>query len=223
MVRPLIVDTSRLETAGNTLESLAFPSPPPPIAAAGSDTASAAINATMPQIESPVLDGLPAVRAALMSTAANIATAATIYAQADQTLGENLMQLRFNVSGANTVHSGTRRADTSAREPDQQSAAEQLSTQLSQLNGSMGAAPAGPRPDAAGEDAKTDERQLESVAAPDESGAAGGRHATASTAPVQTSAAATTSASASSGGPVQPSTQGASASATSSNAVRCFQ
>jgi hypothetical protein len=94
MARPLIVDTARLETAGITLESLAFPSPPPPIAAAGSDTASAAINATMPEIESPVLDGLPAVKAALMNTAANISAAANIYAQADHTLGENLMQAR---------------------------------------------------------------------------------------------------------------------------------
>jgi hypothetical protein len=249
MARPLVVDTSRLETAGITLESLVFPSPPPPIAAAGTDTASAAINATMPAIESPVLDGLPAVQAALRSTAANIATAAGIYAQADQTLGENLMRHRFTPSGANTQRSATDRADSSARQAAQseQSAgdvaagrqgtgmlaalagsdevpaadtailtpAAQISTQLGQLNGSMGAvnsftqnviqsvqgmakgAPGagqpGQRPDAVDEDTATDEEQL------DEAGAAGGWHASTSAAPVQPLTTASTSTSAPSG------------------------
>lgn len=91
MAEPLAVDPSRLSVAGVELVGLKFPAPPAPIAVAGSDAMSAAINATMPGIESLVSDGLPGVTAALAKTASSMATAADIYTKADQSLSDGLM------------------------------------------------------------------------------------------------------------------------------------
>jgi len=96
MAEPLAVDPTRLIAAGGKLAELVFPSAPSPIAATGSDAVSAAINETMPGIESLVSDGLPGVTASLKRTATNLSTAADIYTKADQSLGSALKQFGFD-------------------------------------------------------------------------------------------------------------------------------
>ncbi len=110
MAEPLAVDPARLIAAGSKLAELVFPAPPAPIAATGGDPVSAAINDTMPGIESLVSDGMPGVTAALKRTASSMSTAADIYAKADQALGDALTQYQFGgdgqalgASGANAV------------------------------------------------------------------------------------------------------------------------
>lgn len=95
MIEPLFVEPSRLETAGNTLRDLVFPAPPGPIVAPGTDPVSAAVNATLPIIESPVTDGLPAVKAALTRTGSSIAAAAEMYTDTDERLGDHIAQVPF--------------------------------------------------------------------------------------------------------------------------------
>lgn len=99
MAEPLAVDPARLIAAGSKLSELVFPEAPAPIAATGSDSVSAAINETMPGIESLVSDGLPGVTAALKRTATSMSTAADIYTKADQSLGEALQQYEFDSDG----------------------------------------------------------------------------------------------------------------------------
>ncbi|OBK13736.1 hypothetical protein [Mycobacterium asiaticum] len=99
MAEPLAVDPARLIAAAGKLTDLVFPAPPAPIAATGSDAVSAAINETMPAIESLVTDGMPGVSAALKRTATSMGTAADIYAKADQSLGEALRQYGFGADG----------------------------------------------------------------------------------------------------------------------------
>ncbi len=99
MAEPLAVDPGRLIAAGGKLAELVFPTAPSPIAATGSDSVSAAINETMPGIESLVSDGLPGVTAALKRTASSMSTAADIYTKADQSLGDALTQYQFGSDG----------------------------------------------------------------------------------------------------------------------------
>ncbi|BBX75573.1 hypothetical protein [Mycobacterium shinjukuense] len=99
MAEPLAVDPARLNLAGGKLAELVFPAAPPPITVPGSDAVSAAINATMPGIESLVSDGLPGVTAALKRTASGMSTAADIYAKADQSLGDALTRYQFGSDG----------------------------------------------------------------------------------------------------------------------------
>jgi hypothetical protein len=95
MTEPLVVDSSRLKAAGTTLRGLTFPAPPPSISVAGTDSVSAAIYETLPIIESPVIDGLRDVEAALTRTGSSIATAADIYADTDQRIGDHMSQAEF--------------------------------------------------------------------------------------------------------------------------------
>nr|WP_264079267.1 hypothetical protein [Mycobacterium szulgai] len=99
MAEPLAVDPARLISAASKLTELTFPTPPAPIAATGADPVSAAINETMPGIESLVSDGMPGVTAALKRTATSMTTAADIYAKADQSLGAALKQFGFDADG----------------------------------------------------------------------------------------------------------------------------
>ncbi|UXA07127.1 hypothetical protein KXD96_02910 [Mycobacterium sp. SMC-2] len=103
MIEPLVVEPARLETAGNTLQDLPFPVPPAPIVAPGTDSVSAAINSTLPIIESPVTDGLPAVKAALTKTGSSIAAAAGMYTDTDQRLGDHLTQVQFRAAAKEPV------------------------------------------------------------------------------------------------------------------------
>jgi hypothetical protein len=95
MTQSLFVDTVRLESAGATLQGRTLPQPPAPIATAGTDAVSLAINETMPVVESPVLAGLPAAQTALAQTAANLTAAAGRYADTDNALGGPLAQHEF--------------------------------------------------------------------------------------------------------------------------------
>lgn len=76
MAEPLAVDPTGLSAAAAKLAGLVFPQPPAPIAVSGTDSVVAAINETMPSIESLVSDGLPGVKAALTRTASNMNAAA---------------------------------------------------------------------------------------------------------------------------------------------------
>lgn len=95
MTESLVVDPSRLKSAGTTLKALEFPAPPAPRFAPGTDVVSAAINETLPVIESPVIEGLPAVKTMVTRTGSSIVAAAGIYAEADQALSEHVDDVRF--------------------------------------------------------------------------------------------------------------------------------
>lgn len=95
MAEPLAVDPARLIAAASKLTELVFPTPPAPVAVPGSDAVSAAINDTMPGIESLVTDGLPGVTAALQRTATSMGAAADVYTKADQSLGQALALFGF--------------------------------------------------------------------------------------------------------------------------------
>jgi hypothetical protein len=105
MTEPLSVDPLRLGAIGQELAGLVFPALPSPIAATGSDPVSSAINATMPNLESLVTDGMPGVKAALARTASNMTTAAEVYTKADQSLGDTLRQAQFG-SGPGALAAG---------------------------------------------------------------------------------------------------------------------
>jgi hypothetical protein len=105
MTEPLTVDPARLKEAGATLQALVFPTPPPPIFAAGTDPVSAAINETLPIIESPVIDGLPAVKTAVTRTGSSIVSAAGLYEQTDQALSEHVDGVQF-LAAAQTPANG---------------------------------------------------------------------------------------------------------------------
>jgi hypothetical protein len=95
MAEKLVVDPSRLKTAATTLQGLDIPAPPSAIVAPGTDSVSAAINKTLPIMESPVVDGLPAVKAHLTRTGSNIVAAAGVYADSDQRLSDHVSQVQF--------------------------------------------------------------------------------------------------------------------------------
>jgi hypothetical protein len=95
MTESLVVDPARLEAAGVAVRDQVLPAPPPAMSATGADAVSAAINQTMPIIESPVVKGLPDVQAALANTGSKIVTAAGMYAKADQLLGEQVSKVQF--------------------------------------------------------------------------------------------------------------------------------
>jgi hypothetical protein len=99
MAEPLAVDPARLIAAASKLTELAFPAPPSPMAVTGADSISAAINQTMPGIESLVTDGLPGVTASLKRTATSMGVAGDIYTKADQALGDALSQFGFGGDG----------------------------------------------------------------------------------------------------------------------------
>jgi hypothetical protein len=95
MTESLKVDPSLLATSGAKLRDQVFPTAPPPISAPGTDSVSAAINVTMPIIETPVINGLRDAKVALPNTGTKIAAAADVYQQTDQKLGQQLSQVQF--------------------------------------------------------------------------------------------------------------------------------
>jgi hypothetical protein len=107
MPEPLVVDPFYLELAGTTLQDQVLPVPPPPIAAEGSDAASEAINVTMPIIEAPVNQGLPAAQASAKATGSKLTAAARMYTETDQKLSKKLQaNAQFNGTADNSHASG---------------------------------------------------------------------------------------------------------------------
>jgi hypothetical protein len=98
MTESLVVDPARLKASGIKLRDQVLPAAPAAISAPGSDSVSAAINVTMPIIESPVVDGLPDVQAALTNTGSKIVAAADKYAETDQLLGEHVGTVQFSAA-----------------------------------------------------------------------------------------------------------------------------
>lgn len=184
MTESLVVDPARLKAAGVALRDQVLPAPPPPMAATGTDSMSAAINETLPIIESPVVDGLPDAQTALINTGSKIATAADMYAETDQLLGEHVGAVQFltardqSATGAVSALLGAETADktggATAGRPAQLSAMTQATQPVTQAlqtvtssvqqatggMGSAGAAPAKPADDTNPEDTKEpDEKQ----------------------------------------------------------------
>jgi hypothetical protein len=98
MTESLVVDPARLKASGIKLRDQVLPAAPAAISAPGSDSVSAAINVTMPIIESPVVDGLSDVQAALTNTGSKIVAAADRYAETDQLLGEHVGTVQFSAA-----------------------------------------------------------------------------------------------------------------------------
>jgi hypothetical protein len=108
MPEPLVVDPFYLELAGATLQDQVLPVPPPPIAAEGADAASEAINVTMPIIEAPVNEGLPAAQVAVKTTGSKLSAAARLYTETDQRLGKKLQAAaQFDGADDKAQSSGT--------------------------------------------------------------------------------------------------------------------
>lgn len=137
MAEPLAVDPTGLSAAAAKLAGLVFPQPPAPIAVSGTDSVVAAINETMPSIESLVSDGLPGVKAALTRTASNMNAAADVYAKTDQSLGTSLSQYAFGSSGE-----GLAGVASVGGQPSQ--ATQLLSTPVSQVTTQLGETAAEP-------------------------------------------------------------------------------
>ncbi len=106
MVKILAVDPSGLSAAATKLGNMTFPVLPAPEAVTGTDPTAAAINSTLPSIESPVVDGLPAVQASLTQTGSAIASAAAMYAEIDQALGRTFGQLKSAASQLDAMAAG---------------------------------------------------------------------------------------------------------------------
>ncbi|MEY8013649.1 hypothetical protein [Mycobacterium servetii] len=114
----MIVDPARLETAGSALQALVFPVAPPRLVVGGRDALSAAIDETLPVVEAPVVDGLPAVKAALTRTGSSITAAAGIYAETDQRLSDHVSRVDFGATGQSRSTSARRSAGAAAEHPD---------------------------------------------------------------------------------------------------------
>jgi hypothetical protein len=95
MTDSLVVDPARLKAAGMALRDQVLPASPPPISATAADSVSIAIDQTLPIIESPVVAGLPDAQGALTNTGSKIVTAAEMYAETDQLLGEHVGRVQF--------------------------------------------------------------------------------------------------------------------------------
>jgi hypothetical protein len=146
MTEQLIVDPTRLKPAAAKLQGLVFPVPPSPIVAPGTDSVSAAINETLPIIESPVIDGLPAVKAALTRTGSSIVAAADIYADADQKLGEHVSSVQFLSAGEKIQSGGAGDRPVGAAADQPVGAAADQSAEAETPGTPIGVTPSTPRP-----------------------------------------------------------------------------
>lgn len=108
MTEKLTVDPALLRAAAKELEELIYPAPLSPFDLPGGDPVSAAINKTMPIIEVPVIDGLPAIKAANTATGSRLAVAAGIYADTDRALGNYLSQFEISSTSRTRPPDATR-------------------------------------------------------------------------------------------------------------------
>jgi hypothetical protein len=105
----LRVDTEMLSQLGSQLEASAsaIPEPPAPFSVTGGDAISQAIAAKLPGLETPIIEGLPAVKEAAGQTASNIVTAADRYQTTDERLATEYEKHRFDGSGAGGAGGGS--------------------------------------------------------------------------------------------------------------------
>lgn len=96
MAEKLSVDPALLQAAATRLEELTYPAPLSPFYLPARDPVSAAIDETLPVIEAPVINGLPAIKAANTRTGSRLAVAASIYADTDRRLADYLSQLEVS-------------------------------------------------------------------------------------------------------------------------------
>jgi hypothetical protein len=91
-----------LSQLGSQLEAsaAAIPEPPAPFSVTGGDAISQAIAAKLPSLETPIIEGLPAVKAAAGRTASSMVSAADIYQSTDEQLAADYEKHRFDGSGS---------------------------------------------------------------------------------------------------------------------------
>jgi hypothetical protein len=126
------------------LDELDVPASPKPLTVTGSDAMSAAINEVLPTIETPVIDGLPTVEAALKKTATDMANAADRYDQTDSASAGDIGGSQFGSDDTTARKKTTSTAAMSAANDTgadtvkpAASAFEQLSGQLSEQLASL--------------------------------------------------------------------------------------
>ena len=98
MTGELRVDPAAVAAAGEGLGQAAEQIPPPPagfVAINGGDPLSAAAWAYQEMAESPMLEGLPAVKVDAAATAAKTVRAAGMYQTTDADLGARLHEIHF--------------------------------------------------------------------------------------------------------------------------------
>jgi hypothetical protein len=105
----LRVDTEMLSQLGSQLEvsASALPDAPAPLSVPGGDAISQAIAAKLPGLETPIIEGLPAVKEAAGQTASNIVTAADMYQTKDEQLAAEYEKHRFDGSGGRSSSGGS--------------------------------------------------------------------------------------------------------------------
>jgi hypothetical protein len=112
----LRVDPEMLSQLGSQLETSAraLPEAPAPFAVTGDDAISAAIAARLPALETPIIEGLPAVKEAAAKTASNIVAAAGKYQGTDEELAAAYEKQQFGGGGAGGAAGGAAGAAGSA-------------------------------------------------------------------------------------------------------------
>lgn len=105
----LRVDTEMLSQLGSQLEvsASALPDAPAPFSVPGGDAISQAIAAKLPGLETPIIEGLPAVKEAAGQTASNIVTAADMYQTKDEQLAAEYEKHRFDGSDGGSSSGGS--------------------------------------------------------------------------------------------------------------------
>jgi hypothetical protein len=98
----LRVDPEMLSQLGSQLQTSAgaLPDAPAPFTVTGADAISQAIAAKLPGLETPIIEGLPAVKEAAGQTASNIVTAAGMYQTTDEQIAAEYEKHQFDGSGA---------------------------------------------------------------------------------------------------------------------------
>lgn len=105
----LRVDTGMLSDLGSQLQTSAnsLPEPPAPFSVTGADAISAAISAKLPALETPIIEGLPKVKAEASETAGNIITSAATYLTTDEEIAARIEKGLFDGAGATASGGGS--------------------------------------------------------------------------------------------------------------------
>lgn len=110
---PLKVDTDALRTAGNGLLNAAkdIPGPPEPFTVSGTDPLAAGIK----ELETPLIEGLPALKADATETAEKVIQAADRYDNTDQQLQDKINKRTFPHLDRDGQHGKVRMVDDKFR------------------------------------------------------------------------------------------------------------